>query len=437
MMMAGPLARRMYTRLPAKAFADDFAHHAAGVARLNHGSFGSAPAPVLAAEHAIRMGWLAQPDAEYFSRALDEDLAAAAVAAGRAIGAGDGTAALVENATVATAICLHRWRDRGGRALLLSCAYGGVKRAALALLGRERVVESPVAFPGTTHEGVLEALDETLARQRPRYALLDHIASQPALVLPVAAMVALCRERGVEEVAVDGAHALGQVPVDVERISADVYYSNVHKWAFAGPTATVLHARDPAAVRHAVPSWNAGDGCLLADARWTGTRDYAAMRAVPRALAYLADWRSTDGLDAPTFNAAGLRAAAGDLRRAWQVGPACAEDDCFASMGMLRLPKGLDMSRDAPGVPNTPESLRSRLRADFGVEAAVGGFLDQDGTLGGFLRLSHAVYTTDDDVVRLRDAVLALAGGGGGGAGGRASAGPPPRRPLPRRAAFG
>ena len=39
----------------------------------------------------------------------------------------------------------------------------------------------------------------------------------------------------------------------------------------------------------------------------------------------------------------------------------------------------------------------------YGVEAAVGGFPD-----GGFLRLSHAVYTSDDDVKRLRDAVLEL-----------------------------
>ena len=142
----GPQIRR-FTRAPAAQFADDFAHHAPNVARLNHGSFGAAPKPVLEAEQAIRMNWLRQPDAEYFSRALDEDLAAAAVAAGAAIGAPAGTAALVENATVATAIALHRWRGRGA-ALLLSCAYGGVKRAARALLGPEHVVEAPVPFPG-------------------------------------------------------------------------------------------------------------------------------------------------------------------------------------------------------------------------------------------------------------------------------------------------
>jgi selenocysteine lyase/cysteine desulfurase len=50
-----------------------------------------------------------------------------------------------------------------------------------------------------------------------------------------------------------------------------------------------------------------------------------------------------------------------------------------------------------------PDSVRSRLRDHYGVEAAIGGFPD-----GGFLRLSHAVYTSDDDIERLRDAVLEL-----------------------------
>ncbi|KAH8049396.1 hypothetical protein JL722_11926 [Aureococcus anophagefferens] len=291
------------------------------------------------------MNWLRQPDAEYFSRALDEDLAAAAAAAGAAIGAPAGTAALVENATVATAIAPMARRG----ALLLSCAYGGVKRAARALLGPEHVVEAPVA--------------------------------------------------------VDGAHAVGQVDVDVEAIGADFYYSNIHKWAFAGPTATVLHARDGRAA-HVVPSWNAGEG-LLADCRWTGTRDYAAMRAAPVALDYLRTWRSADGLDARTFNARGLRRAAAGLAGAWRVGPACDEADCFASMGMVR-PRGPGHGPRRARRARAPGVRRGRDRR--GVEAAVGGFREDDGSLGGFLRLSHAVYNTDDDFRRLRDAVLDLRG---------------------------
>eukprot|EP00850_Spirogloea_muscicola_P003522 SM000014S00310 [mRNA] locus=s14:658029:658271:+ [translate_table: standard] len=39
-----------------------FAHHAPGVARVNNGSFGCCPAPVLAAQEAWRRRFLEQPD---------------------------------------------------------------------------------------------------------------------------------------------------------------------------------------------------------------------------------------------------------------------------------------------------------------------------------------------------------------------------------------
>ena len=245
---------------------------------------------------------------------------------------------------------------------------------------------------------VLDWLDQALKQHDPRYVMLDHVSSQPAVVCPVAEMVALCRRRGVAEVAVDGAHALGQVAIDVDAIGADYFFSNLHKWAFAAPTATVLHSLRE--LQHVVPSWGAGD--FATESRWTGTRDYAAMRAVPAALAYLRDWRSAGGLTASEFNRVGLRRAVDELSAAWSV-DAAYHEECLGSMGMVRLPADLDLSKDVPGQPVGPDSVRSRLRDRYGVEAAVGGFPD-----GGFLRLSHAVYTSDDDIERLRDAVLAL-----------------------------
>ena len=153
-----------------------------------------------------------------------------------------------------------------------------------------------------------------------------------------------------------------------------------------------------------MPSWGAGD--FAAECRWTGTRDYAAMRAVPAALAYLRDWRSADGMKAEEFNRVGLRRAVDELSAAWSV-DAPYHEECLGSMGMVRLPADLDLSKDVPGQPVGPDSVRSRLRDGYGVEAAVGGF-PEGGFLLPSLRLSHAVYTSDDDLERLRDAVLEL-----------------------------
>ena len=62
------------------------------------------------------------------------------------------------------------------------------------------------------------------------------------------------------------------------------------------------------------------------------------------------------------------------------------------------------LSKRKFGPTSCTSRVRSRLRDEYGIEAAVGGF----GEHGGFLRLSHAVYTTDDDLGRLRDAVSEL-----------------------------
>ena len=70
-----------------------------------------------------------------------------------------------------------------------------------------------------------------LERQRPRFVVLDHITSQPAMKLPIREMVALCRQcPSVQEIAVDGSHAIGNLIPEEDytetptQIDADFYW---------------------------------------------------------------------------------------------------------------------------------------------------------------------------------------------------------------------
>lgn len=54
------------------------------------------------------------------------------------------------------------------------------------------------------------------------FALVDHITSPAAVVMPVREIVKVCRERGVK-VMVDGAHAPGQLPLDMTELDAEFY----------------------------------------------------------------------------------------------------------------------------------------------------------------------------------------------------------------------
>lgn len=63
---------------------------------------------------------------------------------------------------------------------------------------------------------------------RVRLAVIDHIISLAPVHLPVAPLCALCRRYGAASL-VDGAHAVGAVPLDLPSLRADFYTSNLHK----------------------------------------------------------------------------------------------------------------------------------------------------------------------------------------------------------------
>jgi len=116
---------------------------------------------------------------------------------------------------------------------------------------------------------------------RTKAVSVSHMTSPTALVLPVEEICAAARAAGVLAI-VDGAHAPGQIPLDLEAIGADVYAGNCHKWLSAPKGAAFLWARPEhhAWIDPLVVSWGYDEGFV----RRHGTRDPAAALAVPAAI---------------------------------------------------------------------------------------------------------------------------------------------------------
>ena len=396
---------------------NDFAHHKPGVARLNHGSFGACPAPVLAHQRRTREQSLAQPDEFYFSGALDEMMRRAGTSVIPLLGGANivpEQVCLVENATVATVTIARRWAKRiqpGDTILVPSIAY----RACINIL-REycegvgaRLEIIPMPFPAISAEQIITALRDGLLAltangQAPRFAFLDHISSQPAMLLPIVELVSLCREHGTAdiEIAVDGAHSVGSTSVSLDDIGADWFFSNLHKWGFAPSTATVLVAANTDLMQdtgHPITSWKWQQG-LHEEARFTGTRDYSAMLAVPTAMDYLQRWRSERDETAQQYCHRRVMQAAAQLADAWDT-PMITPAELVATQYMVQLPKTLIVN-DLPGQPGA--GVRSTLRDRYDIEAAIGNF----GERGNFVRLSYAIYNTQAEIDRLAEAVLKI-----------------------------
>ena len=104
---------------------------------------------------------------------------------------------------------------------------------------RVRRYALPVNAPAD--EAILSGI-QALLTPRTRLLAVSHVNYTNGLIMPVAALGRLAAERGLLYL-VDGAHPLGQMPVDVEAIGCGFYAASGHKW-LCGPRGTgILYVR--------------------------------------------------------------------------------------------------------------------------------------------------------------------------------------------------
>jgi len=90
-----------------------------------------------------------------------------------------------------------------------------------------------ITLPIRSQEEMVEQVVEICKRNVGiRLAIIDHISSPSAIVFPVAQLAKELHKLGVL-LLVDGAHAPGQLPLDLDILGADFYTGNLHKWCFA------------------------------------------------------------------------------------------------------------------------------------------------------------------------------------------------------------
>jgi len=122
---------------------------------------------------------------------------------------------------------------------------------------------------------------------RTRLALMDHVTSPTALVLPIARLVAELQARGIDAL-VDGAHAPGMVPLRLAELGAAYYTGNAHKWLCAPKGAAFLHVRrDRQAGLHPTVISHGYCAGYRTEFDWTGTADPTPWLCIPEALRYL------------------------------------------------------------------------------------------------------------------------------------------------------
>lgn len=271
------------------------------VAFLNHGSYGACPRPVMDDYRHWQEALERQPAAFMEPSHLAARFAGVRCALGAELGAAPDDLVWVTNATAGLNLVARSLDLRpGDEVLTTDHEYAALAKTWAFVAARTGAVIRPVTVPlPVSAEGFTDALRNGL-NERTRVLFLSHVTSATALVFPLEAIVAEVRGRGIATV-VDGAHAPGQIALDLAALGADYYVGNCHKWLMAPKGAAFLHARAeaqaalvPAVISHGWTEAREGPGpfggTAFQDAfQFQGTRDPAAWLAVPAALRFRAD----------------------------------------------------------------------------------------------------------------------------------------------------
>lgn len=356
---------------------------------LNHGSFGACPRPVFETYQEWQRLLETDP-VEFLGRRLDGMLSEAREQLATYLGTQADQIVFVRNATFGVNIIARSLLlAPGDEVLATDHEYGAADRAWRFTCGQRGVhyINQPIPLPMESDEAVLEHLWQGVT-PRTKVIFISHITSPTALIFPIDKLCQCARAAGIITV-IDGAHAPGHIPLNLDALGADFYVGNCHKWLCAPKGAAFLYARPErqALLHPLIVSWGwesltPGVSTFQDFFGWTGTDDPAAYLSVPAAITFQRehDWDTVRVAchEVVAFARQQITALVGSE-------PLCPDSShWWGQMCTVPLPDG-----DAP-------ALQRRLREEWRIEIPIIPWNNHR-----FIRLSLQGYNSPADVERL------------------------------------
>jgi isopenicillin-N epimerase len=214
---------------------------------LNNGTVGSSPMPVL---RAVFDGYhetekMAQDDPEDYPiwgygswNEFRDPLA-------EFIGSTRDELALVRNATEGNSYIANGLDMKpGDEVLMTDQEHPGGEQPWNLRAKRYGIVVKKITLPKPVPDAatVLNLFRDAIT-PRTRVIFFSHITTVTGVVLPAKEICALARSKGILS-AVDGAHVVGMMKLDVKELGCDLYTSSPHKWLQAPKGSGFIYVRD-------------------------------------------------------------------------------------------------------------------------------------------------------------------------------------------------
>ena len=276
---------------------------------LNHGSFGACPRPVFAKYQEWQLELERQP-VEFLGRNLTETMRVPRIALAEELGTTPDNIVGLTNATLGLNIVAQSLDLKPGDQILTTDHEYSALEKTWAYVCRKtgaEIVVVKVPLPLTSEAQFTDAILAGMT-ERTRVLFLSHITSPTALLFPIERSIAEARKRGIWSV-IDGAHTPGHIRLELDRLGADFYAGNCHKWLMTPKGSAFLHARpevqpliNPLVISHGWTDKSKepgakgafGNSPFIDELEMQGTRDPAPWLTVPAALDYRRenDWAS-------------------------------------------------------------------------------------------------------------------------------------------------
>jgi isopenicillin-N epimerase len=366
---------------------------------LNHGSFGACPRSVFEEYQSWQRRLELQP-VQFLGYELDNLLLKSRQVLGEYIHAAADDLVYIPNATHGVNIVAKSLQlDPGDEILATDQEYGACNFTWDFICQKTGAVykQQPIRFPITSQLQISDQIWEGIT-PRTKVIFISHITSPTSLTLPIQLICQRAREAGIITL-IDGAHAPGQLALDLRSFQADFYVGNCHKWMLSPKGAGFLYARPELQklIEPLIVSWGyqsrftaPRESRFIDFLQWTGTKDPAAALSVPAAISFMEKYH-WDVVRVRCHNL--LRSAIDQICTLTGKSSLYPSDsDFYHQMGTIPIPHVKDLP-----------CLKGCLYSEYKIEIPCIEWKNLH-----FLRLSVQGYNTEDDIELLENALTKL-----------------------------
>jgi isopenicillin-N epimerase len=360
---------------------------------LNHGSFGACSRPVFE----IYQKWqreLEGDPVDFLGRRAHDLMLESKTELAAYLNSPVEQLVFVPNATHGINIVARSLQlEPGDEILTTNHEYGAVNNTWRFNFEKRGVkyINHPMPLPVTTPEEFVERLWEGVT-PRTKVITFSHITSPTALIFPAELICQRARAEGILTV-IDGAHAPGQIDINLSAMGVDYYTGNCHKWLSSPKGAAFLYAApgredelEPLVVSHGWSRPHEEQSQYWDYFNWTGTMDPSAYISVGAAIRFQRE-NNWDAVRAACHHLA--RETRDRINELTGLDSVCPDSTTwFSQMFVARLPK------------ETWEKLRDTLWPEYKIEVPLPLWNEEP-----LIRVSVQAYNTPEDMERLLGAI--------------------------------